>query len=139
MGCDIHCFVEVEKADGGWVLMDHPLVERNYLLFGRIAGIRDKDLEFLAGVWNRNLELIAPIRGLPTDISEGTQFYLDYAKGDVHTYTWLTGKEAGKLEREFREKFSYECLFNYLFGNGVSGLPDGIGLKNTRVVIWFDN
>lgn len=59
MGCDIHFYVE-NKFEGKWfnVFSDEWYVDRNYLLFGLLAGVR-----------SNLLNPISPIKGLPSDVS----------------------------------------------------------------------
>lgn len=132
MGCDIHVFVEVKKDDK-WLLMDHPHVYRNYQLFGRIAGVRDTDIE----------PIVSP-RGLPENLSEGTQLHWDYWNGDAHTPGWLTGKEAEHLSQHAQDfcgpkAYIHPCLFGYLFNMGLTWFPENSGISDSRVVFWFDN
>lgn len=130
MGCDIHVFLEVRK-DSKWILMNQPHVHRDYQLFGHIAGVRD-DSQVL---------LVEP-RGLPNDLSEGTQLNWDYRKEDYHTPGWLTGDEAEALSQEHSaedNRYIHPCLFGYLFGNGLNTLSKELNITDSRLVFWFDN
>lgn len=96
MGTDIHLVVEKRQPDGSWRRAeekrpttdkwdDHPLTredwysERNYTLFGVLAGVRGYDIP-----------KIAEPRGLPDNIDREED--ANYDIGD-HTYSWLTVQE----------------------------------------------
>lgn len=104
MGCDIHFYVE-KKVKGRWVSADTwtpyrwpddegaPKVEilrrdrfyddRNYQLFGILAGVRTDSFVRIDGP-----------RGLPHDLSaELREEHGDMASTDYHSHSWFTLKE----------------------------------------------
>jgi hypothetical protein len=64
MGCDIHAHVELKLADGRWHHWNAPHINRNYLLFTKLAGVRD---------YGEGIQPFAQPRGLPKDITLPTQ------------------------------------------------------------------
>ena len=107
MGCDIHMCAEHRQKNGEWVRVLPPehaydpwLVEngwdadavqtwyanRNYALFGVLAGVRSYD----------DTDPISRVRGLPEDLSdEVSEIAFDDGAGDLfwlgdHSHTWLT-------------------------------------------------
>ena len=107
MGADIHLFTEIKKSinsEDKWVNVDNwrynPYYQegnnnwermlsvesiysgRNYELFGILAGVR-----------NRNNDMIDDPRGLPEDVSEVTKKESDRWDGDGHSHSWLTLRE----------------------------------------------
>jgi hypothetical protein len=77
VGCDIHSFTEV-KVDGRWKFRCFgPFDDRDYGLFG-----------FLAGVRNTHVPQIAECRGLPHATDPRSP---DYSNDpDYHSHSWLT-------------------------------------------------
>lgn len=73
MGADIHGAVERQKA-GRWTFAQKLDLDRNYVLFGILAGVRYGDVQ-----------PIASPRGLPADRDRSA----DYYEGD-HSYSYLT-------------------------------------------------
>lgn len=139
MGCDIHVHVEI-KRDGRWLHLNEVQVQRNYHLFGKMAGVRDEDAK-----------PIAPPRGVPDDMSEITKLCYDRMGIDAHTPSWLTGAEAGEVEDWFEKTFPHRPggpLFGYVLGNYVNSHVKWedtrkafkeMGVEDVRVVFWFDN
>jgi hypothetical protein len=107
MGADIHLFTEIKKSinsEDKWVNVDNwrynPYYQegnddgermlsvesiysgRNYELFGILAGVRD-----------RNNDMIDDPRGLPEDVSEVTKKESDRWEDDGHSHSWLTLRE----------------------------------------------
>jgi len=136
VGCDIHVHVEI-KIKGEWHHYNHPDVDRNYQLFGRMAGVRGTD------------EPIAELRGLPQDVTKATAFDRQVHWGsDAHSVSWLTAEEVGQLEEEMKTVGYREADFGYLFGNHFYCLkkyPEEFdrhrdeGFDDARIVFWFDN
>lgn len=134
MGCDIHLHAEI-KVGGQWHHYSHPQIDRDYQLFGKMAGVRDRDET-----------PIAEPRGIPDDATFTTK--LDYAHDQGHTPSWLSSSEIheiiewmGKREKEW---YSPELeQFGFLFGNGwlVDGKDHGHPkeLEDVRWVFWFDS
>lgn len=126
MGCDIHAYVEV-KVDGEWLQYSALCMARHYALFGRIAGVRDKD----------QTPIVKP-RGLPKDLSKLVQLAADDWNGDAHTHGWLTDEEAEQINFEYGNEYLHPPVFGYLFGNDLR-TRDIPGIEDCRVVFWFDN
>jgi hypothetical protein len=132
MGCDIHLFVEAKNKDDKWVMVDNPTVNRNYDLFEKMAGVRGESYN----------ALVQP-RGLPDNVSEGTRLHRDYWGEDGHTESYLKQSEIEQLEKwiDKQEGFGF-CSLGYMFGNGFSLSHDDFrdtGVKDVRLVFWFDN
>lgn len=112
MGCDIHCFVEIEQEyskgnywrkvgnifkyeyykksgfpdDYNNKFRDEPQIGRNYDLFSILAGVRN-------GTWGKEIKPISEPRGLPEDISEEVKEKSDYWDSDGHSHSYLLLKE----------------------------------------------
>ena len=133
MGCDVHTFTEV-KHKNKWVLHQVGNVDRNYDMFERMAGVR--------GETNK---AIAPPRGLPLDISDGTRLHYEYEKPDAHSESYLTWLEFNQLMKEFRDDNVFlEGQFGWLFNDGYSreDWDEKISkppIDDVRVVFWFYN
>jgi hypothetical protein len=124
MGADIHTFVEV-KSKGKWILFDQPNVDRNYALFGRMAGVRDEEQK----------PIVDP-KGLPKDMSVGTSIAWENWKEDGHTASWFDTSEIAELLKfydndrlDFMEDFGWNVLYT----------EENPLIEDTRVVFWFDN
>lgn len=146
MGCDITLHVEV-KIGGHWHNYNMPDTPRNYALYCRMAGVRpmpDRDGE---------IEPIAPVRGLPNDVSEVVRHHHDDDKESVgiHDTSWLSSAEIKTLivwmisqgwKPEEYPSISGE-YFGYLFGNRMEFFtpnnPVYAYIDDFRFVFWFDN
>ena len=146
MGCDIHAHLEV-KISGTWHHASMPRIKRHYILFAKMANVRNCD--------KNNSNYIEPIdepRGLPDDATFLTKFASEYMGKDGHSHSYLTSDELGELIKWYDIKcsvpdkfisFEYESL-GYLFGNGWTGFkqyPNDFPkqLEDTRIIFWFDN
>ena len=140
MGCDIHAHVEI-KIDGKWEHWSAPEPRRNYLMFALLAGVRNY----------RELQPIAPVRGLPKDMTKLTAMDYHQMAPDAHTASWIGMEEMRKLEARYREVnarlypeddnpiFSFEhWLGSYLCGNAL-WCPSVPEVTDVRLVFWFDN
>jgi hypothetical protein len=139
MGCDIHLYVE-KKRNGKWVpaqgfmdvgnedgLLDVPypdkqLDDRDYLLFGFIAGVRDDT--------NQHFEP----KGFPKDASKEVKAVFKSWGTDAHTPSYLTLEELQSVDWK-NEMITIEKLFEKdqlsAFRKSVeSGNPD-YGLVTT--------
>jgi hypothetical protein len=151
MGCDIHTYIE-KKKDGKWIpaqgfmqtgddddeLPDVPIYdtffERNYALFGLLAGVRNSNI-----VWFKP-------KGFPKDASKEVKAQFDYWGVDAHTPSYLTKEELDRVdwdgmidyygEQRKRKDISQEftSLVFWLNSYDYSCKPDEI-----RLVFWFDN
>lgn len=140
MGCDIHVHTEV-KINGKWEHVGNPTILRDYELFAKMAGVRQRE---------PRIEPIAEPRGVPEDVSFLTKFDLEQDPG--HSASWLSGEEIDALDEWYRDiwtkrspnQYHYiEEGFGFLFGNGWNvkaiseDFPDGV--EDARWVFWFDN
>lgn len=125
MGCDIHAHIEV-KLDGKWEHYSCLDMPRDYRLFGKMAGVR-----------NRDVTPIAEPRFLPGDLTKVTLHHAQKWKGVGHSHSWLTHDEMAEVEKWYEGivGFTHPAQpFGYLFGNGWDS-----GKYEARVVFWFDN
>lgn len=129
MGCDIHVHVEI-KLNGKWEHYSVISLERSYILFGKMAGVRSDEVE-----------PIAQPRGLPSDMSVVTVHDAEYWGRDGHTHSWLTREEAGEVQKWYKEKFgNHAPLFGYVFSSYIrSDLGHVPEVTDVRIVLWFDN
>lgn len=142
MGCDIHMHVEIKiLGRREWEHYSQPDVERNYALFAKMAGVRNRD---------ENIEPIALPRGLPKDVSFMTQYASDFDGSDGHSHSYLESAEVAMLEKWYRTQswakpFGFYKQFGFLFGNSFDGFAQGYRdcypatLEDFRFVFWFDN
>ncbi len=142
MGCDIHAFAEVKK-EGKWEMVKNHFTMseweqndrgtekstevfsfRNYLLFGILAGVR-----------NKTCTPISVPKKLPKDISnEVFKEYLTWSI-DAHSASYLTLKEL--LEHDYPKGFEKEIT--PLFFTNLEELKELGEPENVRIVFWFDN
>ncbi len=142
MGCDIELHVEI-KTEGRWLHYRQPYVDRNYDLFAKMAGVRNR----------KDLRPIAAPRGLPEDVTGSTEWAADYRGSDGHSHSYLTASELAELEAYGRETgFHFQKRnpgwmdkqFGWLCGNSIATFAAGgdrwpANLEDVRVVFWFDN
>lgn len=140
MGASIHLHVEV-MVGGRWLHFNAPHVERDYLLFGRIAGVR-----------NENIQPIARPRGLPPDISELTRLCYEQDKKGVHVHseTFITRLEWRALSEWYDQTngtkgqggyHGLDGILGYFTGNPIYclGSGDSRPFEDARLVAWFDH
>ena len=124
MGCDIHAQLERKWPEETWdnyvlsVATEFD-IDRNYLLFGYLAGVRNYDV----------VPIIAP-KGLPKSVSFSTRDEYEKWDSDAHTPSWLTFKELKKLPKQFKKEDFYKVM---------EVLAKNHGQENVRMVFWFDN
>ena len=151
IGADIHCVLQ-KKTKDKWETIDILEIDRNYELFGILAGIRDN-----------NICPISYPKGLPPDIKLKDDYYLpisdkiyeDYRYNDIkndnypryylgeHSYSHLTLEELFKYKRWNK----IICLWNNEIGIVADILPLSLKelvwkyrpLKNYRIVYGFDS
>lgn len=137
MGCDIYLHTEV-KINGKWHHYARVWIQRNYLIFAKMANVRNYD------------GMVKPIslpRGLPFDVTELTNFDYKYGEADWHSESWLKAEEITELQEYIENDLdirNIESQWGYLFGNGWDSFrkyPDSYppGLEDIRFVFWFDN
>lgn len=131
MGCDIHGFIEV-KIGKNWYVYDKVGSERDYTLFGILAGVRD--------------ERVAPVselKGVPEDASIVVKAEVKSWEGDGHSHTWLSATEMKQAYKEYvkivkrtwlDEGMDSSVYQLYLYGDWDSNV-----FADVRMVIWFDN
>jgi hypothetical protein len=144
MGCDIHVHIEV-RIDGVWEHYAHPSVSRNYVLFAKMAGVRN---------YQKKIAPISKPKGVPSNMTKITRLDLEAWDTDAHSVSWFDLQDIMKLEEWLKEQdwggvlkndLEYGVLRTYLFGNSFSGLvkyPEDIripGLEDARFIFWFDN
>ena len=139
MGCDIHLHTEV-KIEGRWFHQNCPNINRDYELFGVMAGVRRSEI----------LPIVEP-QGVPADASKLTQFEYNLWGEDAHTASWFGVPEIVKLEKWWKQNRDggryanfFEVHFGYFFGNSYSDFTkhpqdNPAGLEDVRFVFWFDN
>jgi len=160
MGCDIHVYVEV-KINDKWKHVDslihdkynegvsdleylssphqvreHLFENRNYTLFGLLAGVRDN-----------SLSPIAPPRGIPDDTSDTIRetWELD---GD-HTPHYYTLVELESVKVNKLPKYSRTNLGYFFYKNSKEPSPlmklqrirdkYKVNSEQVRIVFWFDS
>jgi len=148
MGCDIHAFLEIKmckdwKREGDWeppkwYLFSELDICRNYTLFGKMAGVR-----------NDEVEPIAEPRGLPDDLSDVVAPLAENSYEWCHSHSWLSEKELQDVVvwfheyltefRKKRENMRYSVYDNFGYRLGVDDFPDCMGVMEVRLVFWFDN
>jgi hypothetical protein len=117
MGTDIHTIVQIKKA-GEWVtVVKNAADERNYELFGLLAGVRGHDGP------------IEPLRGLPPGIEE--------IEGAEHSFTWYTLYELLCYGHYDLTDFVSEIM-EAVEEAGEAGETVEV-YKNIRVVMGFDS
>lgn len=128
MGCDIHCIAEI-KIDGKWHLIDQIEIERDYDLFGYIAGLR------------RPVENHLPVRGLPKNLSKMGRLIYEFRENDYHTASWIDAAEIEAVIHKFKDCFGK--FRPYLFGDGYTCFQEdpehAPNIEDVRWVFWFDN
>lgn len=139
MGCDIHLHIEV-KLNGKWEHWANPGVERSYMLFAKMAGVRN----------NWDIKPLSEPKGLPSDLTTVTQFIADYDGPDGHSHSWLNAKEIEALgeftktpemlnyyrKDRWLDLNAHVLRGSYLCGNSFESRPKGI--TDVRFVFWFD-
>lgn len=151
MGCDIHMYIE-KKKNGKWIpaqgfmqtgdRTDGPpdvpyhdqFNQRNYALFGFLAGVRNSDI-----VWFKP-------KGFPEDASKEVKRVYRRWGVDAHTPSYLTKEELdrvdwdgkidcyGKIQTRKEAFYPFWDLVYWLNSYDYTCNPDEI-----RLVFWFDN
>lgn len=105
MGCDIHVCVELKESWGNkWcacILEDGAFSDRNYVLFGMLAGVRGDG------------PTISEPRGWPPDLSPEVKTAIENDMGD-HSASWLTVKEILEFHKSGEQQQYCEHFFNWL-------------------------
>jgi len=97
MGCDMGCAVEaLNKKTGQWECFGVSTAYRNYMLFSRIADVRNSEEE------SSYIDPIDKPRGWPVDITGPANTWRDNA-GLVFSETWLCRTELEDLNKWLHE------------------------------------
>ena len=115
MGCDIHAHFEI-KVKNKWLHYDKPNLERNYQLFGKMAGVRGDEKP-----------IVLP-RGLPDNISDVTELESKWQEGDAHTHSWFNAKEIKEIIEFHEGLFDADVQYKISLGQWFS--LDGNGWDN---------
>jgi hypothetical protein len=120
MGCDIHFYREIRiKGEKNWNLFEEIEVNRDYEVFGLLAGVR-----------NNFIEPISEPKGLPESCSK----YLKniFNNGDFHTPSFLDESEVKFLKLLLIENNKGRLL------KKLSWIRPG-AVEEYRFVFWFDS
>mgnify|MGYP006872477897 CR=1 FL=1 len=135
MGCDIHLVVEFGENRFNEEAIKIRL-DRCYLMFGLMAGVRGRDVLFER-------------KGLPENLSYTTKHEYKDWKEDAHNCSWLSYEEYKKcvdkycviLKETYKEEENYniETRPNIYFV--LLSLLENLQkrYKYVRIVFWFDN
>lgn len=146
MGCDIHTHIEI-RYKGKWEHYACPSIDRNYALFGAMAGVR-----------GGGPAIVEP-KGVPKDMSIITRLSWERWGTDAHTASWFNEEEIDQLSAWLRkqaqksDKLYLTCDLEfgilkgtYMFGNSLTAFKhyDGYeylpeGCDAVRLIFWFDN
>ena len=137
MGCDIHAYIEV-KINNKWCFYNRLDIQRNYEIFGYLAGVRLPDLQ------NFN------VKGLPEDMDFITQKENEHWNRDGHTHSYLGYDDLVEFQT-YHDDYYGEDLFKnkkyaqlgYLYGNtyDFKKFPEDYPewVEDVRMIFWFDN
>lgn len=137
MGCDIHAHVEI-KINNTWHHYNKIGLQRNYELFGKMAGVRG------------DAKPIAEPRGLPPDLSVVTKMEADRYGIDGHTHSWLTIGEMARVQTWLEDQnapshrhaiwVEWGFLCGNLYRDFITHRDDfPAEIEDVRLVFWFDN
>lgn len=126
MGCDIHAFIEYQ-CDDYHVTQSQVFIDRWYILFGALAGVRDSDVVNLF-----------PARGLPEDIGVETRGAWYDWQDDAHHASWLTTAEFEQAIAVLGERFE---VTNAIDVQTVLATMRHLDASShlARLVFWFDS
>ena len=134
MGCDIHAIIERRKvypllgdAYAVWVNSGDPGIDRDYALFGVLAGVRAVEYEPISNK-----------RGLPDDCCEE---FVELARAwarDAHNHGWVTLQELVDYPPDKGEPIS-GTLRELIFLLGRVANAYGAEHDAIRLVFFFDN
>jgi hypothetical protein len=134
MGCDIHLHVEV-LIDGKWnYFTNFEYAFRDYKVFSKMADVRNAEIS--------EKDYIKPItapKGLPDNISELTQIFLN--KHDGHSHSWFNLKEI-KIFYNWLIKYDFELYHEIridriiIYPEMTIFIPE---IDDIRFVFWFDS
>ncbi len=127
MGCDIHGCIE-KKIGDKWVMVDLLVYDdrassRNYQVYAELASVRGE---------SNNKP-----KGIPEDVSEGTQYHIDYWGTDGHSHSWHSLEDTLEIYKD-KNDISDDVTIEetlYEFFNHTNGLEKC--LDECRFVFWF--
>lgn len=127
MGCDIHCFTEVKLSDQ-WVFVHKTKIDRDYRLFGVLAGVRHSGQCF-------------PRKGKPKDVSVLVQHKMDYWGGDSHSHSWVSIQELEIVlgDKPYLRQLLSPFLEDYRLFTDCEMDIDFNFVQGVRWVFFFDN
>lgn len=130
MGCDIHAFAEI-KVKGKWLNYSALDIDRNYLLFAKMAGVRDHLNE---------VEHISEPKGMPEDASEVVTMECNDWDTDGHSHSWLSAKEIETLKEwliDHNKTSPFKITLNLPYQ--IKYADERKNIEDVRLVFWFDN
>lgn len=158
MGTTMHAHIEVKK-DEKWLHYGCPDVQRNYLVFACINGMRKDSFENEPELYNKIRPVITKsaipddIYSLPEDISEVTKICLEMDRNDymLKGFGILNSEDLKNLQQQLNElydQFSFltclskrpdleEDVFKTYIGGG--SIAAHRYFNDVRIVFWFDN
>lgn len=121
MGCDIHLHVE-GKRNGEWLYLGHPNLDRNYLFFGLLSGVR-MSVDEPFPIVKQSLD------ELPQDVTSQTKMFYDQYRNDWHN---LGVCDLEQISQAFdaMKKVRDLCLEGITIGTESIGMGTSY-LKNT--------
>lgn len=152
MGCDIHPYLEI-KHKGKWIYAGQPAGERNYLLFGRLSGVRGDDERYFPELYGE----LDQYEFTDDVLKEWTSWGNDGHSHTLITYeqmlewieeegldeniTWDDLTQAEKQHgEEARYKLSRKCMyFARSWLKVMRTLIDSGVAEDARIIAWYDN
>ena len=166
MGCDIHAYIEYKHWGDKWWPFANLDIDRDYQLFGLMAGVRRSDID-----------PVAQPRGVPSDASwkvndENELFVSDDPSGgrekpyvskadaarwlnqgisqqghsesyitdpDWHTHSWLTIPELRQVIKRYEDGCEQDAPNEVRATLASMLMLCGEDEENARLVFWFDN
>lgn len=134
MGCDIHGTIE-KNIDGHWVMINRlhykqEGMRRNYHRFAALAGVRGDG---------------PTSKGLPLDITESSQLYVDEFGSDGHNHSYMDLVEAAnlflKLDND-TDEYHHKYPVSHYFDVDMEEICSECGHSKTgeyRFIFFFDN
>jgi len=175
MGCDIHLYVqyrEKERADtkyDWWQGFGSNFGDRNYTLFGILAGLRDRNVKHsfdpkglppfkLCYEVEHDLYCYIRKEGESRGDYDGPSCTLEDAKRwgrpiindskgepwktlhpDYHSHSWLTLEELKQAFRWYKKETGYKLNVEYRAMLKAMEVLEDNGKNEVVVVFWFDN
>ncbi len=139
MGCDIHAMIERKHTSPYgtiyWVNSGDPLIERDYRIFGALAGVRDS-----------SVPAIQDGRGLPgltdyrDDLSDAFKSWLKEWDSDAHSAGYVTLREVIDYDASrLRDRFGIGSWDDLRAALQDVADRHQLGPDEVRLVFFFDN